>query len=119
MVVRVAIDLALDRLFDYEVPAALERKLAVGQLLSVPFGRREARGFAIEVAAAGVAVGGAPRQLKPVAGIIDETPFFSPSLFLFCDHLVDEIHHYIKSENDEYSVNYVSSKDEGDDQRQG
>ena len=41
------------------------------------------------------------------------------SLFLFCDHLVDEIHHYIKSENDEYSVNYVSSKDEGDDQRQG
>ena len=78
MVVRVAIDLALDRLFDYEVPEALERKLAVGQLLSVPFGRREARGFAIEVA--GAAAGGAPRTLKPVTGIVDETPFFSPSL---------------------------------------
>ena len=80
MVVRVAIDLALDRLFDYEVPVALERKLAVGQLLSVPFGRREARGFAIEAGDAGAGAGGAPRPLKPVSGIVDETPFFSPSL---------------------------------------
>ena len=49
MTVSVAIDLALDRLFDYEVPEALEKKLAPGQLLSVPFGRREAQGFAMEV----------------------------------------------------------------------
>ncbi len=47
MTVSVAIDLALDRLFTYEVPAALVEKLAVGQLLSVPFGHREARGFAV------------------------------------------------------------------------
>ena len=47
MTVSVAIDLALDRLFTYEVPEALREKLAVGQLLSVPFGHREARGFAI------------------------------------------------------------------------
>ena len=45
MFARVAIDLALDRLFTYEVPAELEKKLAVGQLLSVPFGHRTARGF--------------------------------------------------------------------------
>ena len=49
MRVSVAIDLALDRLFTYEVPEALQKKLAVGQLLSVPFGHREARGFAIRV----------------------------------------------------------------------
>ena len=49
MLVRVAIDLALDRLFDYEVPKELEKKLAVGQLLSVPFGHRTARGFAMEL----------------------------------------------------------------------
>ena len=49
MQVRVAIDLALDRLFDYEVPKELEKKLAVGQLLSVPFGHRTARGFAMEM----------------------------------------------------------------------
>ena len=49
MVAKVAIDLALDRLFDYEVPESLEKKLAVGQLLSVPFGHREARGFAMGI----------------------------------------------------------------------
>ena len=49
MFARVAIDLALDRLFTYEVPKELEKKLAVGQLLSVPFGHRTARGFAMEL----------------------------------------------------------------------
>ena len=80
MTVQVAIDLALDRLFDYEVPKALREKLAVGQLLSVPFGHREARGFAIEVADAPRSEAGAPRVLKPVSAIVDETPFFSPAL---------------------------------------
>ncbi len=100
MLVQVAIDLALDRLFTYEVPVALEEKLAVGQLLSVPFGHREARGFAIEVAAASAAGGltaQAPAKpsrpsrpssrssqeslrLKPITAILDETPFFSPPL---------------------------------------
>ena len=94
MLAKVAIDLALDRLFDYEVPEALERKLAVGQLLSVPFGHREARGFAIEVEGddardvrderdAGPCPSRPsrlPRPLKPIAAIVDETPFFSPAL---------------------------------------
>lgn len=79
MTVKVAIDLALDRLFDYEVPQALHEKLAVGQLLSVPFGHREARGFAMEVTRA------RPEShdrfsLKPVSAIVDEVPFFSPKL---------------------------------------
>ena len=52
MLARVAIDLALDRLFTYEVPKELEKKLAVGQLLSVPFGHRTARGFVMELASA-------------------------------------------------------------------
>ncbi|MBQ4384913.1 MAG: primosomal protein N' [Kiritimatiellae bacterium] len=77
MVVRVAIDLALDRLFDYEVPEALRGKLAVGQLLSVPFGRREARGFAVEI---GERTAPPSAKLKSVSSIVDETPFFSPSL---------------------------------------
>ena len=79
MLVKVAIDLALDRLFTYEVPEALEKKLAVGQLLSVPFGRREARGFAMAIE-----TGGTPASddfiLKPITGIVDETPFFSQAL---------------------------------------
>ena len=97
MLVKVAIDLALDRLFTYEVPEALEKKLAVGQLLSVPFGHREARGFAVEVAPASAGGGltaqppaspsrpscrssQKPYRLKPITAIVDETPFFSPKL---------------------------------------
>ena len=97
MIVRVAIDLALDRLFDYEVPEALQKKLAVGQLLSVPFGHREARGFVLEVRGdrsrddrvigcrsssdQGVDLKPQPAfKLKPITAIVDETPFFSPEL---------------------------------------
>ena len=86
MLVRVAIDLALDRLFDYEVPEALQKKLAVGQLLSVPFGRREARGFAVAVcdgesrASRETSPSSKNYTLKPINAIIDETPFFSPVL---------------------------------------
>ena len=93
MLVKVAIDLALDRLFTYEVPEALQKKLAVGQLLSVPFGHREARGFALEVGGAqdlrretedlkGIEsqVSSPHFKLKPISSIVDETPFFSPAL---------------------------------------
>ena len=42
----------------------------------------------------------------------------SESLFCLSDNqFVYQIHHYIESEDDEDSVNYVSSKDEGQDQR--
>ena len=105
MRVSVAIDLALDRLFTYEVPEALQKKLAVGQLLSVPFGHREARGFAISVDRAD-RVGSAdnvgraetlltlsdskrPYVLKPVTAIVDETPFFSPALLELVKKVAD------------------------------
>ena len=77
MLARVAIDLALDRLFDYEVPDGLKKKLAVGQLLLVPFGRREARGFVMEILPDGAE---SEYDLKPVKSIVDETPFFTSNL---------------------------------------
>ena len=80
MVAKVAIDLALDRLFDYEVPESLEKKLAVGQLLSVPFGHREARGFAMAIENGERGTGKKAFRLRPVTAIVDETPFFSPEL---------------------------------------
>ena len=80
MLVKVAIDLALDRLFTYEVPEALQKKLAVGQLLSVPFGHREARGFAMELPHGGGSFQDGDYKLKPVTAVVDETPFFSPKL---------------------------------------
>ena len=76
MLVKVAIDLSLDRLFTYAVPEELQKKLAVGQLLLVPFGHRRARGFAMELD--GASSVDASFKLKPIEGIVDETPFFSP-----------------------------------------
>ena len=109
MLVKVAIDLALDRLFTYAVPEELEKKLAVGQLLLVPFGHREARGFAMEIENSSIRrfvdssnhrivnslnSESAKHQidkstnrridesinLKPVRAIVDEVPFFSEKL---------------------------------------
>lgn len=86
MLVKVAIDLALDRLFTYEVPDALEKKLAVGQLLSVPFGHREARGFALAVCEGHEQLG---YSLKPVQSIVDEVPFFTPALLTLVRKIAD------------------------------
>lgn len=73
-----AIDLALDKLFTYRVPENMEKKLAVGQLLSVPFGRRTAQGFVLEIGGDGTESGN--YRIKDVQGIIDEVPFFSEAL---------------------------------------
>lgn len=80
MLVKVAIDLALDRLFTYTVPEELKKKLAVGQLLSVSFGHRQARGFALEICSGEEDGANRDFALKPVEAIVDEVPFFSPAL---------------------------------------
>ena len=113
LTVKVAIDLALDRLFTYTVPDELQKKLAVGQLLSVPFGHREARGFAMEIGSLGsVGTSGAlgsaadgtlpglsepssessvsrTHSLKPVTTIVDEVPFFSQELLALVRQIAD------------------------------
>ena len=81
MLVKVAIDLALDRLFTYAVPVELEKELAVGQLLSVPFGWRTARGYAFSVLTGEAArEEGRGLKLKTILGIVDKSPFFSTAL---------------------------------------
>ena len=75
MFVSVAIDLALDRLFTYAVPAELTEKLLVGQLLRVPFSGRIARGFALALTEEAPAF-----KTRPVLAIEDDSPFFSPAL---------------------------------------
>ena len=94
MFVKVAIDLALDRLFTYEVPVELSGEIKVGQLLRVPFGHREARGFALEIATRNPELPTSNSQLttpnsqlttpnykiKPILGIADPAPFFSPEM---------------------------------------
>lgn len=96
MIVKVAIDLALGKLFSYELPEAFNEKLAIGQLLSVPFGHREARGFAIEIETTH-GISNEPEslsknfKLKPISAIVEEVPFFSENLL----QLVKRISAYI------------------------
>ena len=94
MLVKVAIDLALDRLFTYAVPVELEKELAVGQLLSVPFGWRTARGYAFSVLTGEAArEEGLGLKLKTILGIVDKSPFFSTALL----QLVQDIAAYTVS----------------------
>ncbi len=79
MFVSVAIDLALDRLFTYAVPAGYAEKLKIGQLLRVPFSGRMASGFAMKIEAE-IPQGLTPSKIKPVLEIVDEAPFFSPGV---------------------------------------
>ena len=98
MLVKVAIDLALDRLFTYEVPVELRKEVKVGQLLRVPFGHREARGFALEMMAEAIrsdtdTLTPHPSHLiykiKPIRGIADSAPFFSPAMLKLVRWIAD------------------------------
>jgi primosomal protein N' (replication factor Y) len=60
MIVRVATDIAADRLFDYAVPQELAETIRVGQRVRVPFGGREADAYVIDVIS-----GSADRTVPP------------------------------------------------------
>lgn len=49
VIVRVALDLALGKEFDYLVPPELEAEVEVGRRVKVPFGRREVLGNIVEI----------------------------------------------------------------------
>ena len=50
MIARVITDIALDREFDYLVPAALEKDIRVGSSVEVPFGSSRRNGYVLELA---------------------------------------------------------------------
>lgn len=51
MIARVITDIALDREFDYLIPAALEDSIRPGSAVDVPFGNTTRNGYVLEVAA--------------------------------------------------------------------
>lgn len=74
-VARVAVDLSLDRCFDYSVPDALAGTALVGSRVSVPFGRRQATGYVVERLARS-----AHQRLKPIAAVLSERPMLPGAL---------------------------------------
>lgn len=68
-IVRVALDVPLSTLFDYEF--AGDSMIAPGQRVVVPFGRKQAVGVAMECVAHSDL---APDRIKPVLRLLDEIP---------------------------------------------
>jgi primosomal protein N' (replication factor Y) len=74
-VAQVAVELALDRTFDYDIPDPLKGEVQVGSQVEVPFGRRHVRGYVVGLAAASEV-----QQRRTIARVIGDTPLISPSM---------------------------------------
>jgi primosomal protein N' (replication factor Y) (superfamily II helicase) len=71
-IVRVGLDVPLDKLFDYRCDDA--READIGARVLVPFGKRNAVGVILDVADSSTLV---PARIKPVTRILREAPGFS------------------------------------------
>lgn len=73
--VRVAPELGLDKLFDYEIPASLAGRMELGQRLRVPWGKRDIMAYAVEFPERPEV-----EKVREVGEIIGERPLIPPSL---------------------------------------
>lgn len=71
MFVRVAINIPADKTFSYEVPATLERDVAVGKRVLVPFGNRKLTGYILEITATATY-----ENTKEIIEVLDPAPLF-------------------------------------------
>ncbi len=95
-IAKVVTDIALDRAFDYEIPAGLRGQVEVGCRVRVPFGRKEALGFVVELAEDSDVPG-----LRPLAGVVGEGPLVPAPLLRLArwisDYYIDPIERCLRS----------------------
>ncbi len=75
LIAKVLVDVSLDREFDYAIPPALERRVAIGMRVRVPFGPRETEGYVV-----GLADRSEFDRLKPIRGVLDESPVLTEAI---------------------------------------
>ena len=73
---RVALPVPLDRLFDYRAPTGATTPVAIGARVRVPFGSRELIGIVVDAGAAAAA----DRDLKQAAAVLDDAPLLHGEL---------------------------------------
>lgn len=74
-IARVALDTAIRKEFDYEIPAEFEGRVDVGTRVKVPFGTRELLGNVTAV------LSESPHSnLRPILKVIGAAPMFTPSI---------------------------------------
>ncbi|QHI69983.1 primosomal protein N' [Tichowtungia aerotolerans] len=66
-IAKVAVDLSLDREFDYQIPDELVSTVEIGSRVSVPFGHRHVNGFVV-----GLADESDLDELKPISQVLGE-----------------------------------------------
>jgi primosomal protein N' (replication factor Y) len=74
-IARVVPEVSLDRAFDYDIPAELESRVALGARVRVPFSSRELVGYVVEFP--GESSG---RRLKPILEVLSPGAFLPPIL---------------------------------------
>jgi primosomal protein N' (replication factor Y) len=83
-IARVVVDVALDREFDYRIPAALAGRVAVGSRVSVPFGRRHVSGYVV-----GLAERSEVPRLKAVAALTEPEPLITRPIVELASWMAD------------------------------
>ncbi|MGD0652316.1 MAG: primosomal protein N' [Verrucomicrobiia bacterium] len=74
-IAKVVVDLALDREFDYRIPAHLAEAVHIGSRVAVPFGRTTARGYVV-----GLADSSAYDKLKEIGDVIGKKPLLGDKI---------------------------------------
>ena len=87
-IVRVALDLPLDTLFDYQI--AHDMTLATGQRVLVPFGRKQMVGVVMECATGSTL---ASERIKQITQVLDEAPLLPDELLALLRFCSDYYHH--------------------------
>ncbi len=93
LILRIALDTPLRRLFDYLAPADVAATDFVpGKRIRVPFGRRRLTGMLMEVAERSAVP---PHKLKPALEILDSEPLLDSNLLGFLEWAAEYYHHPI------------------------
>jgi primosomal protein N' (replication factor Y) len=74
-IAKVVVDLALDKEFDYRIPARLDGQVHIGSRVTVPFGRRHAQGYVV-----GLAESSPHTSLKEIGDLLAKKPLLSEKI---------------------------------------
>ncbi len=89
MICRVLVDVpvkAVDRLFDYEIPAEFQDVLEIGMRVIVPFGNRELMGYCLEI----VEKSEYEDHLKPIKSLLDLESYLTEELIVLAKKIQED-----------------------------
>ncbi len=84
VVAKIITDIALDREFDYLIPAELQDRVRIGSVVRVPFGSRHVRGFVT-----GLADSSSFPKLKPIESVTGDFPLFDEHMLRLARWIAD------------------------------